>query len=256
MFSIDFLHEIRAHELAWIVRHLPPDSRILEIGGGTGAQARELTERGFDVVSIDLPASTYSEARVFPIIEYDGRRLPFRSEVFDVMLSSNVLEHVKDLQSMFAEFDRVLKPDGYCIHVMPTGAWRWWTNVASYVEACQRLCPVVPRLLPRGLSRGHLGNVRHALRDLAGLFRAYAVPPRHGDVGNAFTEIYTFSRRWWLKELARSGFTIELAEPMGLFYTGHMVFGAKLSLARRQRLSGILGSACVLYKFKRRLPVV
>lgn len=252
MFSIEFLHEIRAHELAWITRHLPPASRILEIGGGTGAQARELTERGFDVVSVDLPASTYSTARVFPIIEYDGRRLPFRSEAFDIVLSSNVLEHVSDLQSMFAEFDRVLKPDGYGVHVMPTGAWRWWTNMASYVEACQRLAPIVPRLFPRSLRRGQLGNVRHALREFTGTLRAYAVPPRHGEAGNALTEIYTFSRRWWLRELTRSGFTIDLAEPMGLFYTGHMVLGPRLPLPQRQRLSAVLGSACVLYKIRRR----
>ena len=252
MFSIEFLHEIRAHELEFIVRHLPAGARILEIGGGTGAQARELAARGYDVVSVDLPASTYSEARVFPIIEYDGTRLPFGDSVFDVVLSSNVLEHVKDLDAMFAEFDRVLKPEGYGVHVMPTGAWRLWTNVAGYADCVQRLLPVLPRLIPRGAARAHLRSVWRALHEVLGLLRAYAVPARHGEVGNALTEIHTFSRRWWLSELARRGFQVERAVPMSLFYTGHMVFGARLSLRQRERLAGMLGSACVLYRFGRR----
>jgi hypothetical protein len=35
---------------------------------------------------------------------------------------------------------------------------------------------------------------------------------------------------------------------MGLFYTGHMTLGPGLSLARRERLAKVLGSACHLFK--------
>ena len=55
MFSIEFLHQIRRHELAFVERHLPTRVRILEIGGGTGFQAKLLSEHGYDVASIDVP---------------------------------------------------------------------------------------------------------------------------------------------------------------------------------------------------------
>ena len=69
MFSIEFLHQIRRHEIAFVERHLPPGIRILEIGGGTGFQAKLLAEHGYDVASIDIPQSNYAEERVFPVLD-------------------------------------------------------------------------------------------------------------------------------------------------------------------------------------------
>lgn len=252
MFSVEFLNVLRAYELKFIASHLTPGASILEIGGGTGAQARELTALGYHVVSVDLPASGYAQDRVFPIIDYDGRRLPFRDAAFDIVLSSNVLEHVQDLDAAFAEFDRVLKPGGYGVHIMPTGAWRLWTNLANYVELLQRLGPLTVQLLPRGVGRQEARRLLYSARECAKLVLIYARPPRHGEQGNALTEIWTFSRQWWLKHLASRGYAVDSAVPMGVFYTGHMVFGARWSMAFRQRLAGVLGSACVLYRLQRR----
>lgn len=250
MFSVEFLNVLRAYELAFIERYLARGAKILEIGGGTGVQARELSSRGYDVVSIDLPASGYAHDRVFPIIEYDGRKLPFDDASFDIVLSSNVLEHVPDLGALYQEFERVLKPGGYGVHVMPTGTWRGWTIVANYVEMLQRIFPLAPGLLPRRLHWREGRRMLQVLANAAKLVVVYGIPPRHGEFGNAFTEIRTFSRRWWLRHLDRHGYAIEAAEPMGLFYTGHMVLGMRLGMERRTRLAQWLGSSCVLYMVK------
>ena len=42
MFDMRFLDEIREAELEKVVPHLPAGGEVLEIGGGTGAQARTL----------------------------------------------------------------------------------------------------------------------------------------------------------------------------------------------------------------------
>ena len=244
MFSIEFLHQIRRHEIAFVERHLPPGIRILEIGGGTGFQAKLLSEHGYDVASIDIPQSNYAEERVFPVLDYDGATIPFPDDSFDVVFSSNVLEHIRDRERLYVEIDRVLRPGAYCLHAMPSGVWSFWTIVSHYLSTCHKLIqgrratppasPVHPGANPgqgAGPSlgaalRGAKGAARAAMR-LVGSLGIQTIqvmrslwPPRHGEVGNAFTEIATFSRFWWRRHFRRHGFTLIIVEPMGLFYTG------------------------------------
>ncbi len=47
---------ISAKEVAsWVARHLRPNSRILDLGGGHGRYGKALAERGFDVTLFDRP---------------------------------------------------------------------------------------------------------------------------------------------------------------------------------------------------------
>lgn len=248
MFSVAFLHAIRQHEIRTIVRHFPPGARVLEIGGGTGYQASLLAERGFAVSSIDVADSNYAADRVFPVTVYDGKRFPFESGTFDVVFSSNALEHIADLEQIHRESRRVLKPQGYCVHVMPTAAWRFWTSLTYCLEGLQRMAALLPGLLPKRLTLHELLNPLRVCLRIARLARDYAVPPRHGEIGNVVTELWTFSRRYWEAHFRRQGFTLSLVEPGRLFYTGHMVLGPRWTLASRERASAWLGSACILYK--------
>ncbi len=250
MFNIEFLHVIREFEYRAVVRRLAPHAHVLEIGGGTGYQAKRLTEDNFKVASIDIPNSNYAGNLEFPVQPYDGRIIPFPDRSFDIVYSSNVLEHVVDLPQLQSEVKRVLRPGGYCIHLMPTGAWRLWTNLTHYVELCQRLVSLAPRLVPKGKTRTAFSDVKNVARLMTDTAKHYAVVPRHGEVGNAFTEVWTFSERWWLHHFEAENWVVDEATPSGLFYTGHMVLGNRISLSARQKIARILGSACVIYKVR------
>lgn len=252
MFNVEFLHVIREFEYGRILEQLPKNARILEVGGGTGYQALRLQQAGFDVVSIDLACSIYSDNLVFPVQPYDGSHFPFPDESFDVVFSSNVLEHVPDLPQMHSESMRVLKRDGFCLHVMPTGAWRLWTNVAHYVELLQRLAIASPKLVPRSFDKASLASVRYAATEMLKTARHYRMVPRHGEVGNAFSEVFSFSVRHWLTHFRSQGLTVERHAPLDLFYTGHMVLGARLPVRLRVPVSRILGSACHAYRIRRK----
>jgi ubiquinone/menaquinone biosynthesis C-methylase UbiE len=53
-----------------------------------------------------------------------GEKIPFEDNVFDIVYSSNVLEHVQDPPKVLAEAVRVLKPGGVMVCVVPNyGSW-------------------------------------------------------------------------------------------------------------------------------------
>lgn len=233
-----------------LATHLRPGASVLELGAGTGFQARELERRGFRVTAIDVPQSNYSDERVYPVIDYDGQHFPVRDHSIDVVSSSNVLEHVRDLAQIHRETRRVLRPEGYCVHAMPTGAWRFWTNLSGYADLLPSLLKGIPELRPRGIGPGEARRLAEATIRLARTIGGRILPQRHGETGNAVTELWTFGRRHWIEHFRAHGFEVMAVEPMGLFYTGHMVLGRRWSLAGRRRAARWLGCACVLYKVR------
>jgi SAM-dependent methyltransferase len=48
---------------------------------------------------------------------YDGLKMPFESEIFDVVISNAVLEHVLDMEKFAQELHRVTRPGGIGYHV-------------------------------------------------------------------------------------------------------------------------------------------
>ncbi len=251
MFSIDFLHILRKYELDYVEKFFFKGAKILEIGGGTGIQAKELSLRGYILTSVDLQSSNYSSEIVFPIVFYDGLNLPFADSSFDIIYSSNVLEHILELEILYKELDRVLKPQGYSIHLMPSGSWRFWSNITNYVEYAQHCANLTPKLFPKNISLDEFKKIVSTFIQILRHSVNYAIPTRHGEKGNCIFEIWTFSRLSWLKHFKKNDFDVEIAQPMKLFYTGYMIFGKKLSMSKRQFISNFFGSSCVLYKIKR-----
>ena len=97
------LERIRLCEIKAVQTFIPPGSSVLEIGGSNGFQASQMAKSGCVVTSIDLAARQRSDRQYFPVIDYDGEQLPFSENSFDVVYSSNVLEHVERLEVTLAE---------------------------------------------------------------------------------------------------------------------------------------------------------
>lgn len=130
---LQHLQYIREYELQQAVKFFPRKGKVLEIGAGSGWQAQRLTEYGYEVIAIDIPNSQYSQRRVFPVILYDGKSLPFSDNSFDIVFSSNVLEHISDPITLNKEFRRVLCKNGTAVHVVPTSFWRFWTILTHHI---------------------------------------------------------------------------------------------------------------------------
>lgn len=227
---------------------LLPSAHILEIGAGTGWQAKALAELGHRVTAIDLPSSNYRLQRIWQVEEYDGINIPHADQTFDVVFSSNTLEHVRCLPELLAEIRRVLKDSGVAIHILPTTAWRMYSSLAHYV--------FIGRLIRRRQmdyereSNGRIqrGSVYESLT--ARLWRNL-LPPVHGARGNIFSEHYYFSEYWWKRTFRENSYRVIQVRPGHLWYTGASLVGHRLGLQTRRQLSYFFGSACKVYQLKK-----
>lgn len=114
---------------------ITPGMRAIDIGAGLGRHTFELYRRGAHVTAFDqnaeeiaqvgemlaaiaadeeLPAGAQADVKVG-----DALDLPYEDNTFDVVLISEVLEHVPNDTQAIAEFVRVLKPGGVAAVTVP-----------------------------------------------------------------------------------------------------------------------------------------
>jgi ubiquinone/menaquinone biosynthesis C-methylase UbiE len=93
---------------------------VLDVGCNVGGGIVVLSELGAECVGIDLNKDDLSICRQrlnmhklnADILCADGYQMPFNKEQFDVVICTEVLEHVKDRKTMIREMSRVLKKGG------------------------------------------------------------------------------------------------------------------------------------------------
>jgi SAM-dependent methyltransferase len=95
---------------------LIPDAQILEIGTGTGGMLHELLTRGLRARGVEINPALIEESRRWygelPVLRVLGVTLPFANASFDLVLSFDVFEHIRDSDAHLLEVSRVLKPGG------------------------------------------------------------------------------------------------------------------------------------------------
>ena len=107
---------------------LPRGARILEIGSGRGALLRYLLQQGHAAQGTEVNADQIEESRrlygALPITQVQGVSLPFPDGAFDIVLSFDVFEHIRDSEGHLREVRRVLAPGGRYLLQTPNK----WSN--------------------------------------------------------------------------------------------------------------------------------
>jgi len=99
--------------------------KILDVGCGTGVNAKELAAMGHEVTGIDISSIAIEKFRKagFEGLQCDADDgFPFPDNSFDIVYASEVIEHVVDTESFLTETYRVLRPLGKLVLSTPNSA--------------------------------------------------------------------------------------------------------------------------------------
>jgi SAM-dependent methyltransferase len=188
------LHRIRKEEFELISHMLGPgpiDERLaLDVGCGDGYQAGLLTTKFETVVAVDI-----AKAEVCQKLDLlsDARFLPFVDSSFDMILLSNVLEHIRDRQKVVKECLRVLRDGGTLVVTVPSALWKL-TEIRDYYF---NVLFAVLRGDGQSDGKGNLVDEEERPRVDSGTFLRFFLPPIHGSYRSNFEELFAYSVSSW-----------------------------------------------------------
>lgn len=119
---------------------ITPESHILEIGCGAGLLGQAIKDKlglKSDYHGIDLnfdPGLPLSKQRGLTPVQADATRLPYKSQIFDSIVSNDVFEHIPDAESLVKETYRVLKPGGKAFIVIADPSEGRFTTTSDHID--------------------------------------------------------------------------------------------------------------------------
>ena len=136
---------VYGHRARWtarrLMRFIKPTDRVLDVGAGDCRLAVRLQkEIGCEVVPVDVEDFNETE---LPLTLFDGKRLPFPDDSFDVVLLIFVLHHAEDVLPVLEEARRVSRKAVVVFEDVSSSFWdrkmfrvfhRWlaWSEKISY----------------------------------------------------------------------------------------------------------------------------
>ena len=125
------------------------NKRVLEIGSGTGYGANYLAKHASFIVSIDVdePAISYSARNSssdhIDFRVHDLATATLSDEAFEVIVTSNTLEHIPNIDDLLSNAASLLKADGVClIAVPPVTSPHWFAVNFSNIFHINNLTPL------------------------------------------------------------------------------------------------------------------
>jgi len=228
---------------------IKPGFRILDIGCGSGRHTCAAYRfKNVVAVGADLNFNDVSEAKkrlklhdklgehgggIWCLSVADVKYLPFKENYFDIVICSEVMEHIPDHESAAIEVIRVLKPGCDLVVSVP----RYWP---------ERICWAISD----EYYNANQGHVRiYKKKDLIALFENFGAIKWASHFAHSLHAPY-----WWLKCLV--GPTRDDSLPVNLynrFLTWDIMKKPRITRFADYLLNPILGKSIVLY-FKKTKP--
>ena len=145
--------------------------RILELGSGNGIQATLLSKHCKELFATDVNAELIKrnkeQWKYYPNITWKTVNCEylsmFNDEYFDVVLSSNMIEHAENKNKCIEEMQRVVSKDGIIIVSVPSRVWYLANLFVFYLEEIK--CVLKNEEVKIHKANVH-GSYRNVLRNL------------------------------------------------------------------------------------------
>jgi 2-polyprenyl-3-methyl-5-hydroxy-6-metoxy-1,4-benzoquinol methylase len=130
------LHVARIQTILDMISGLGNGLEVLDVGCGHGIISEHIWKMGHHVTCADLPTITsiVHKRRVLSVVASDAEHLAFAENSFDVVLASEVLEHLWNPNDFLDEAHRILRANGHCIIEVPEGreSLRWDSHIQVF----------------------------------------------------------------------------------------------------------------------------
>jgi SAM-dependent methyltransferase len=121
------------HMLKELGSEMKAHSLVLDFGCGEGWTVYQLRRQGINAFGVDI-VNCYNNVQklckdegiiktdqeIFYTMDVNNYTIPFDNDTFDVVISDQVFEHVQNYPQAIAEIQRVLKPGGSSLNVIPS----------------------------------------------------------------------------------------------------------------------------------------
>lgn len=238
-----YLHLIRKEEIELVFNLLLQKHFVsgLEIGAGDGFQTTLLASHVDKLISSDLNFKRIKESLKISGVEYrvidaDSIEGCFGSHTFDLIFSSNVLEHLCDSYQFLNATQAMLVNHGYAVHIVPSRHIKisyllfYYPNLAYFA---------VERLLGKfrgepffqGANINFENNINATSRLIkdSGRLRKFLFPSVHGNFSSHREEFIAFGKNQWERLFIEAGYSI-FAYAKGPVFSG---YGFGLNLLRK-----------------------
>ena len=224
--------------------------RVLDLGCGFGRHSYEALKRGAEVVACDLARPEVEQVRdlarllaaegevgksvMAAPVQGDALGLPFDDDSFDRVIASEVLEHITDDGSAFAELARVLRPGGRLAVTVPS----WLAETVCWKLSSEYHAPAAPG-----------GHVRiYRLRDVRRKLTAAGLQPGGWHRAHALHSPY-----WWLRCVVGPNREINENRVVGAYHRlleWDIIKRPFVTVASERLLNPLLGKSLVVYADK------
>jgi SAM-dependent methyltransferase len=245
-----WVHFLRDFEVAIILENMEKEVgnevNVLEIGGGDGYMASKISQKGYRITSVDPFPRRPS---YYNVKKMNAENLEYPDNKFDIVFSSNVLEHIKNLRKVLSEMIKVLKPNGIMIHSVPTPVCTFATIIAQPISYFRNIILLLEGKVSFGINRDKIkGNKKVFMIKVVKLFRILNPikifwGPGHGVSRNRLRSLWIWRRSYWKNIFNMNGISVKSVNAVPLFFSMHKIFPRKF-LGIRKYL-GRKGLNCV-----------
>ncbi len=249
----EYLHSLRKREIDLVFSLLPQKYFVsgLEVGAGDGYQTKLLAPHLNKLISSDLNFKRIKEdlkvpGVIYQTIDADTLEGVFADQTFDLIFSSNVLEHLNDPLKFLTTTCALLSTDaGYAVHIVPSRQLKIFYLLGYYP---QLLFLVIDRLLGKirgqdffrreGIDRENNINNKIQSPKTISRFKNFLIPAPHGNFSNHNQELMAYGKNQWENLFKEAGYSIVAYSP-GPVFSG---YGFGFSYLRKILESGGMSS--------------